>query len=251
MRFFRDLAGALLVVAACAGAPAYAAQGGEGNNTGCNGQGNPNSPCEGGTVNNGGAGGSATATATAAAAASASSVSIQGQKQGQGQGQEQGQSQSYQGEQNVKVETRTDFTRYAPPVSAPALTSAGTGVCLGSVSIGLSGPMAGASFGITKVDKGCERRSASALLFQYGYKDAALRLLMKDDEVREAVGGDAPAAVKKAAAVDVPDLKLTTVLGSEATYNAPLTAKEAGTRQSIAEAMATTQAARATAFQGQ
>ena len=40
-------------------APAWAGQGGEGNNTGCNGVGNANSPCagSGGPINNGGAGG--------------------------------------------------------------------------------------------------------------------------------------------------------------------------------------------------
>lgn len=36
------IAGLVIGVAAV---PAFAAQGGEGNNTGCNGQGNPNSPC--------------------------------------------------------------------------------------------------------------------------------------------------------------------------------------------------------------
>ena len=82
----------------------------------------------------------------------------------------------------------TSYDRYAPPAYAPGLTSAGTGVCLGSVSIGLSGPMAGASFGITKVDKGCERRSGAALLFQMGYQDAAIKLLSNDAEIREAMG---------------------------------------------------------------
>lgn len=174
--------------------------------------------CSQSTTNQGGAGGNAAAAATGGnASASATggthiqtntqlnnqtsiNTNTQGQQQGQGQGQYQG--QSYQGEQttNVKVEGTT-FDRYAPPVGAPALTSAGTGVCLGSVSIGLSGPMAGASFGITKVDKGCEQRSSAALLYQFGYKAAAVRLLMKNDDVREAMGTDAPAAAKTAAVV--------------------------------------------------
>lgn len=89
--------------------------------------------------------------------------------------------------QTLNVEG-TKFDRYAPPAYAPGLTSAGTGVCLGSVSIGASGPMAGLSFGITKVDKGCERRSGAALLYQMGFREAALRLLMNDDEISEALG---------------------------------------------------------------
>lgn len=133
-------------------------------------------------------------------------TNTQGQQQGQGQYQGQGQGQSYEGQQSTSVNFEgTKFDRYAPPVAAPGLTAAGTGVCLGSVSIGLSGPMAGASFGITKVDKGCEQRSAAALLYQMGYKDAAVRLLMKNDDVREAMGADAPkvAAVKQAKVVVV------------------------------------------------
>lgn len=119
----------------------------------------------------------------------------QAQGQGQVQGQNNGQVISPDQSQSVSIDARTSFERYAPPVAAPALTSAGTGVCLGSVSIGLSGPMAGASFGITKVDKGCERRSGAALLYQMGYRDAALRLLMLDSEVHDAVLGVAKPVV--------------------------------------------------------
>lgn len=121
-------------------------------------------------------------------------VNAQGQKQGQSQNNNQtiSPSQSYEGSysgsQSVSIEG-TRFDRYAPAVVAPGLTSAGTGVCLGSVSFGLSGPMVGATVGFTKVDKGCERRSNAALLYQFGMRDAALRMLMNDDEVREAVEG--------------------------------------------------------------
>ena len=58
----------------------------------------------------------------------------------------------------------------------------------GTMSIGASGPMAGLSFGITKVDKGCERRSGAALLYQMGYSEAAIKLLSNDPEIREALG---------------------------------------------------------------
>jgi len=94
---------------------------------------------------------------------------------------------TYTGSNNTQI-GGTNFDRYAPPAYAPGLTSAGTGVCLGSMSIGASGPMAGLSFGITKVDKGCERRSGAALLYQMGYSEAAIKLLSNDPEIREALG---------------------------------------------------------------
>lgn len=175
----------------------WAAQGGEGSNTSCNGQGNPNSPCQGGQGGAGGAGGNGGqgGQGGSSAAASTSSASSTG---GVGIGGNAGASASYEGYQTTSVNIEgTRFDRYAPSVAAPALTAAGTGVCLGSVSIGLSGPMAGASFGITKVDKGCERRSGAALLYQMGYKDAAIRLLSNDPEIKEALSG--PVAPVKAA----------------------------------------------------
>jgi hypothetical protein len=185
--------------------------------------------CSQDTINQGG---------SAAAAASATSTNLntnlntntnintQGQQQGQAQGQHQGQAQGQeQGQkQQANNEGNHQSVKFESPVQdrmpglavAPGLTAAGTGVCLGSVSIGLSGPMAGASFGITKVDKGCEQRSSAALLYQMGYKDAAVRLLMKNEDVREALGADAPRTAQ-AAPVDttVPDLKLKTPLGEE------------------------------------
>ena len=178
----------------------------------------------------GGAGGSAAAAASAVQSQSNTNVFVptniqsQGQQQGQSQAQRQGQAQGQiQGQNNdqqispsqsVKIEG-TSFDRYAPTVVAPGLTAAGTGVCLGSVAIGLSGPMAGLSFGITKVDKGCEQRSASALLWQYGYKDAAVRLLMNNDDVKAAMGAE---GAKLSGLPVVPDTKLTlsTPLGTEA-----------------------------------
>jgi len=60
---------------------ALATPGGEGNNTGCNGVGNPNSPCEGNPGNGGGGNGG-------------DQAQLQGQLQGQAQGQQQGQQQA-------------------------------------------------------------------------------------------------------------------------------------------------------------
>ena len=125
----------------------------------------------------------------------------QSQSQGQEQSQSQRQRQNQNNNQNIAPSQSVEFKdvvqdRIPATVVAPGLTAAGTGVCLGSVSIGISGPMAGASFGITKVDQGCELRSNAALLYQMGYKDAAVRLLMKNDDVKNALGVEAPVAAK-------------------------------------------------------
>lgn len=146
----------------------------------------------------------AASSSTAIAGANASAAQQQGQQQGQGQLQGQGQSQGYSGSQEIRIES----TRQSPAVIAPALTSAGTGVCLGSISGGVSVMGAGASLGMTKVDKGCERRSGAALLYQMGYRDAALKLLMNDDEIREAMGVSVPA---KPAAAEVVTPSTTTI----------------------------------------
>ena len=111
---------------------------------------------EGGSGGSGGKGGSATATG--------------------------GNARSQGGSVNSPVQDRIPAT-----VVAPGLAAAGTGVCLGSFSVGISGPMAGLAFGKTQVDKGCERRSGAALLYQMGYRDAALRLLSNDPEIAEAL----------------------------------------------------------------
>lgn len=154
------------------------------------------------------------ANASAAAAASSSSsssatavnnitnVNSQGQQQGQSQYQGQGQGQ-YQGQNNkqtispsqdVKIKAEPLIPGSAP---SPGLTSVGTYACLGSISFGLSGPLAGASFGITKVDKGCEHARDAVILMQWGYKEAALKLLTMNEDTALAVNG--PATVKTSA----------------------------------------------------
>ena len=176
------------------------------------------------TNNQGGQGGNATA--------------VQGQQQGQQQGQAQGQSQvgvNVQGQkqeasnsgnqQNVKFESSM-----IPGIAvAPGLAAGGSQVCLGSFSVGLSGPMAGIAFGKTVKDEGCEDRQNAILLYNMGYKAEALNLLKGGNErVRAVFGTDAP----KAAAVGVP---------------APVASVE----PSIPQAMAATQAAAIASVQGQ
>jgi hypothetical protein len=102
----------------------------------------------------------------------------QHQKQQQGQGQLQGQNnkQSIAPYQGVSIKEPVQ-DRIPAVAIAPGLTAAGTGVCLGSVSLSVAGPMAGFGFGVTKVDQGCEQRSNTALLYQMGHPAAALRVL--------------------------------------------------------------------------
>lgn len=88
-----------------------------------------------------------------------------------------------------------DGVKFEAPIipgfaAAPGLTSVGTYACLGSLSFGLSGPMAGASFGITKIDKGCEHARDAVILMGWGYPTAALILLSKNDDTAAALKQD-------------------------------------------------------------
>ncbi len=130
----------------------------------------------------------------------------QGQRQGQGQAQGQKQSADNKGvSQSVNVESSL-----IPGVAvAPGLAAGGSQVCLGSFSVGLSGPMAGVAFGKTVVDKGCEKRQLYIILHNTQDPRAAAVL---DSLYRDAMGDEAP---KQAAKIDttIPDLKLSTPLG--------------------------------------
>lgn len=70
----------------------------------------------------------------------------------------------------------------APPVGAPSLAAAGLETCLGSMALGLSVPGAGANFGTTTVDKGCDARLDARTLAAFGLKNEAFsRLCMKEE----------------------------------------------------------------------
>ena len=176
----------VLALAAIALVPAsvWAAQGGEPSNTGCNGQGNPNSPCIGGNGGNGGQGGQggngqggqggnsdahshskakAAATATSGAAASAGA-----------------------GATSAGQSVRIDTPHQAPAVSAPSL-AVGSDVCRGSTSFGVSGPMAGISFGNTFTDDDCQLRAFARSLQALGHPEAALALLATNPAVATAL----------------------------------------------------------------
>ena len=182
---------------------AWAAQGGEGNNTGCNGQGNPNSPCggqggaggNGGNGGAGGAGGSSTSTNTNTNQNVNVNSNAQGQHQKQHQSQSQGQSQSSKntnsnsqsavGSGNA-TSVNVDAKYQAPAVSAPSL-AVGSDVCRGSTSFGVSGPMAGLSFGNTFTDEDCQLRAFARSLQHLGYPEAALAILATNPKVAEAL----------------------------------------------------------------
>lgn len=188
---------AILASALMAGTPVFASEGGEGNNHECNGQGNPNSPCEGG----GHGGGHARIhnwnknnnknyntnvnvnENTAVSISDASARAKQSQQQDQGQGQIQGNSNSIEGD-NVRV--------YAPAPSAfaPALTSAPE-TCFGSTSAGASGGNGifgfGVSFGSTWKSDDCELRMFARSLQALGETKAALALLAQNEKVAAAL----------------------------------------------------------------
>lgn len=188
MKRIAVMIGGLLIGLALAAGPASAAQGGEGNNTGCNGQGNPNSPCvnNGGAGGAGGAGGSAAATATATAVSTAVSVSSASAHQRQDQQQGQYQGQSYQGEQTTNVHVSTDVPRQAPP-AVPAALAVSSLTCYGSWSIAASTPFGGVGAGFPTKDADCERSRNALILVNLGLRDAALALLAQNEETAKAL----------------------------------------------------------------
>jgi len=167
---------------------------------------------QGGAGGAGGAGGTGIgggASVTNVNAPTNTNVGVNHQDQAQGQRQQQRQRQDQNNNQNIapsqttSIDASTNFDRYAPSIAAPGLTAAGTGVCLGSFSVGLTGPMAGAMFGKTVVDKGCEQRSGAALLYNMGHQRAALRVLAGESiEDALAAEGALPARVKAAKKAD-------------------------------------------------
>ena len=186
-----------LAVLALTAAQAFGANGGEGNNTGCNGQGNSNSPCTGDTgvftssngntysfqhqrqsqgqaqsqTANGGAGGTGTGTASAvanggtgtAAATSNNSVS---------------QSTTYTSPDSVTVKN-------VPAVIPPSLVST-SDTCMGSTSGGVAVAGFGFSVGGTWKDDECINRLNSRELRSMGEYDAAKEVMCSNKAVRAA-----------------------------------------------------------------
>lgn len=74
----------------------------------------------------------------------------------------------------------------APAVVAPALTS-GNDTCMGSSSVGGSGPGFGFSVGSTWSDEHCRMLKSASILFNLGKEDAALARVCMDAMNREAL----------------------------------------------------------------
>lgn len=149
----------------------YAAQGGEGDNAQCNGQGNPNSPCGiiGGNGGQGGQGGTSAASSKSTSKSSTASSSTA----------------SYDGYVDQHVDIRNP--RQAPPAYAPNLAVAPE-TCMGSVSGGVSTPFGGIALGSSYKSESCEIRMFARTLAGLGQPAAALVLLGQNDErVRKAL----------------------------------------------------------------
>ena len=77
--------------------------------------------------------------------------------------------------------------RNAPSVNAPGLAAAGIESCLGSASVGGSGPGFGLAIGGTTEDKDCNIRLYARTLYAMGYRVAAVQLLCTNPDVAHAL----------------------------------------------------------------
>lgn len=226
MKSFLKFSLAGLVLAALA-LSAQATPGGEGENTGCSGVGNANSPCTGGgkTGGAGGAGGTgigvgvgiaaAQANAAAVAAANASANAAANQVQGQQQGQAQSSRNNNQsratggaaaattgaittgattGPIAVSVEGAKGDTYIAPaqernPVATAyaAPVIASNGTCMGSSSGGGQGAAIGISFATTWTDNSCDIRYDAEALRAAGLTGAARARLCQKADIAKAM----------------------------------------------------------------
>lgn len=197
--------------------PARAESGGEGNNAGCNGVGNTNSPCnqggQGGHGGNGGQGGqggngigvgvgvgigvgkasaSSSATAVSVAGASVDSTNLNSNVAKGGNASATGGAagatakggSAYSGgnTQNVNVTNEGDeFKRQAP--AGPSIIANATAPC--RVAVGIGGSWIAGSAGITgsTLDEGCNRRENARLLHNLGEVTAAKMILCNEPEV--------------------------------------------------------------------
>jgi hypothetical protein len=199
------------------------AEGGEGDNTGCNGEGNPNSPCDGGDngggANDGGGGGgdifnenNNTNDIVNRNTNRNNNTNTQGQLQGQLQGQAQvvtvkngfsispstssnsnsnsNSSSSSSSDNSVTITSNSygsDVSKRVPSMGAPSVNNSYNPYsCLkgASGSIALSG-FGGALSNYT-MDENCDARVTSGQLMKYGMADHAIQVLCTVDSMREA-----------------------------------------------------------------
>lgn len=81
-----------------------------------------------------------------------------------------------------------DYPKQVAAVIPPALSS-GYDTCMGSSSGGVGTTAVGLSFGTTWTDKHCQMLRAAKLLSDMGLRDAAIRRMCADEEMRKALGG--------------------------------------------------------------
>jgi hypothetical protein len=91
------------------------------------------------------------------------------------------------GSGNTTAVNLNNNRRNAPPVTAPSLAAAGIETCLGSNSVGGSGPGFGVTIAGTVPDRSCNLRLFSRTLYNLGYRNAATQILCNDPDVAAAL----------------------------------------------------------------
>lgn len=144
--------------------------------------------CQGNSCNSTGTGvGDVTATggnATAVSGASSTSGAVSGSVSGVSA------KQSYEGSYSgySGAEVRVD----GGPRQAPALGIQGSvsnSTCMAHVGGGLTSPFGGGSLIVPKLDEGCDTRAFAIMLYQMGFREQAIHLVIQQsDKVREAFG---------------------------------------------------------------
>lgn len=169
-----------IVVLLMASLTAYAGQGGEGNNTGCNGQGNENSPCEG---NDNGNNGNPDPTGTGVTLYDNGVTVYDG-----GSVSTPVTVDSRVGVTN-NITTEIEAPRIPKPVPnaiAPSYGVYSNNSCLKPGGVAGSGSGFGFSLGGTKEDKNCEIRMMSDQLMRYGLEAEAIQTLCQSEYMRKA-----------------------------------------------------------------
>ena len=126
--------------------------------------------------------------------AAASSTLSAGQEQGQQQAALAGASNegnhqdiTFTSPEKAKVEYSGDYTvKNVPNVAGPALTSSND-TCMGSTSGGVAGAGFGVSLGSTWTDGNCKMLKNSRELWNMGMRAAALALMCKDSDNKDAL----------------------------------------------------------------
>lgn len=165
------------------------ANGGEGNNTGCQGQGNPNSPCEGNdNGNNGNNGNNGDNGGGNSGTPPGDNIGINNQTSNNTSVQDT--TVSTNNEQSTIVNytsNGSDLSKRVPNHYAPSTNNSYNAYsCLKGASGGISVSGFGGSLGGYTLDKNCDIRVNSSILMDYGLDDHAIQVLCQLDDMREA-----------------------------------------------------------------